>query len=94
MSIFLLQLRTLSAVANWDELQETVQNKITEYSNEYGAHAQIVTQELGQDLDKIRRQKRLCIGRLSEAIFYSIRVKHTVVRDSYITKNLNKLVSQ
>ena len=58
MSIFLLQLRTLNAVANWDELQETVQNKITEYSNEYGAHAQIVTQELGQDLDKIRRQKQ------------------------------------
>ena len=94
LSIFSLQLRTLNAVANWDDLQETVQNKIAECSNEYGAHAQIVIQELLQDLEKIKRQKRLCVGRLSEAIFYSIRVKHTVVRDSYITKNLNKLVSQ
>ena len=87
-----MQLRTLNGIANWDELQDTIQAKIASLSSEYGATAQVITQELSQELDKIKRQKRLGIGRLAEALFFNIRIRHTVVRDSYIAKNLNKLV--
>ena len=70
-----------------------IQANISSLSSEYGATAQIITQELAQELDKIKRQKSLGIGRLAEAIFLNIRARHTTVRDSYIAKNLNKLVS-
>ena len=90
---FHLQLRTLNGIAQWDDIQEAIQAKLVELSYEYGAHTQILTQELSTELNKIKRQKRLGIGRLAEALFYNIRVKHAVVRDSYINKNLNKLVS-
>ena len=90
---FSLQLRTLNGIANWDELQDTIHAKIDSLSSEYGATAQVITQDLTTELEKIKRQKRLGIGRLAEALFYTIRTRHAVVRDSYITKNLGKLVS-
>ena len=68
----LLQLRTLNGIGNWDEVQDTIQAKISSLSSEYGATAQIITQELAQELEKIKRQKRLGIARLAEALFYNI----------------------
>ena len=67
--------------------------KIAGLSQEYGARAESLIEGLTQDLAVVRRQKRLGIGKLAEANFYLIRVKQQVVRDSYIAKNLNKLVS-
>lgn len=82
----------MNNVANWDALQGVIRNKISSLSSEYGATAQVLTQELERELERVERQKRLGFGRLAEALFYSIRVKHQVVRESYITKNLSKLV--
>jgi hypothetical protein len=61
-------------------------------SCEYGARAEVLSSELQENLDKIKRQKKLGVGRLAEAIFYLIRTRHQTVRESYIGKNLNKLV--
>ena len=84
----------MNGIANWDDLEDAVSAEIARLNQEYGVRSEQIVQELTQDLVKIRRQKRLGIARLSEAIFYSIRVKHAVVRDSYINKNLQKLVRQ
>ena len=89
---YFLQLRTLNSVAQLDTLQEVLTEKITSMGNEYGAKAELLTQELEENLNKTKRQKRLGVGRLAEAIFYLIRTRHQAVRDSYITKNLTKLV--
>ena len=61
--------------------------------NEYGATAEALIEGLTQDLTVVKRQKRLGIGKLAEATFHLIRIKQQVIRDSYISKNLAKLVS-
>ena len=62
-------------------------------NQEYGARAESLIEGLTQDLAAVQRQKRLGLGKLAEATFHLIRVKQQVVRDSYIVKNLSKLVS-
>ena len=87
------QLRTLNSVAHLDTLQEAILEKIKALGLEYGARAETLIEGLQQDLTAVRRQKRLGIGKLAEANFHIIRVKQQVIRDSYIAKNLSKLVS-
>ena len=88
-----MQLRTLNSVTHLDSLQEVILSKIEALSAEYGANAEALIEGLNQDLVVVRRQKRLGFGKLAEAVFHLIRVKQQVVRDSYIAKNLSKLVS-
>lgn len=89
-----MQLRTLNNIAQLDTLQDLVTTNISNLEKyEYGANAEALIQDLQDELQKVKRQKRLALGKLAEANFYQIRVKHQVVRDSYINKNLTKLVS-
>lgn len=87
------QLRTLNSVTHLDTLQEVILSKIHSLGLEYGARAETLIEGLTQDLAVVRRQKRLGLGKLAEANFHLIRVKQQVIRDSYIAKNLSKLVS-
>ena len=89
----LFQLRTLNSVAQLDSLQDIIVNKVESLGNEYGATAEALIEGLTQDLTVVKRQKRLGIGKLAEATFHLIRIKQQVIRDSYISKNLAKLVS-
>ena len=79
-------------MAQLDALQEAIQERIASLSVEYGAQAESLVEELRQNLEKVKRQKRLGLGKLAESTFHQIRVRHQVVRDSYINKNLSKLV--
>lgn len=87
------QLRTLNSITHLDTLQEVILTKIHSLGLEYGARAETLIEGLTQDLAVVRRQKRLGLGKLAEANFHLIRVKQQVIRDSYIAKNLSKLVS-
>ena len=49
---YFLQLRTLNSVAQLDTLQEVLTEKITSMGNEYGAKAELLTQELEENLNK------------------------------------------
>ena len=89
----LLQLRTINSVAHLDTLQEAIQNEIASLGQQYGATAETLIEDLQQNLTVVKRQKRLGIGKLAEANFHLIRVRQQVIRDSYINKNLGKLVS-
>ena len=90
---FVLQLRTLNSLAHLDSLQDAILEKIASLGQEFGARAESLIEGLTQDIAVVRRQKRLAIGKLAESNFHLIRVKQQVVRDSYIGKNLAKLVS-
>ena len=90
---FTFQLRTLNSIAHLDTLQQVILDKIHSLSLEYGARAETLIEGLTQDLSAVQRQKRLGLGKLAEATFHQIRVKQQVIRDSYIAKNLSKLVS-
>ena len=91
--LFLLQLRTINSVAHLDSLQEAIQEEITSLGQQYGATAEALIEGLQQDLVVVKRQRRLGLGKLAEANFHLIRVRQQVIRDSYINKNLSKLVS-
>ena len=91
--LFLLQLRTINSVAHLDTLQEAIQGEIKSLEQQYGATAETLIEGLQQDLTVVKRQRRLGLGKLAEANFHLIRVRQQVIRDSYINKNLSKLVS-
>ena len=86
-------MRTLNSVAQLDTLQEVILEKISALSQEYGATAEALIEGLQNELQIVKRQKRLAFGKLAEANFHQIRIRQQVIRDSYINKNLSKLVS-